>query len=316
MPRASAVLALLCLLLGACGHAPEPSDTPGEVTAAQTQAALETLRPDRRLNTICTEVASLMATRFADQGLAPGAIGVAVICGGRRPEFGQFNGHVAFDPGELAALPLAIEAMRQRAEGLLTEHQVTSPMTRALREGDTDGINTMIDLLTSTQSGPTIIGPSLDRFLDARQGINRGLQTLGLYGMGVGHHQTRGLLSGREAQAAVSPVPGANRMTPLSTARALWLLAAGRVISEARSAIVVDAMRRPAGPAAINDRLPEIPEGATAHGLAGWLGAANHGAWIIQADDDPPVIIAVFIRWEGGSPDAPSGIASGVFSRL
>jgi beta-lactamase family protein len=278
-------------------------DLPAHV--ALSREALTAIREDGDLSDLCAQAAAQTALAHTEAGVAINDIAIAVIDLSSlwRPHLGQHGGFVGIEPGELIALPLGVEAMRQRVEGIVTEHQVSTLLSRSLVYGESDETNALADLLTATESGPTLIGPGLEEFLQGRLLVDRSLQELGLYGICAAHRI--GTPTGRDAQAAERLTPPANRMTAADTVRLLFLLATEQMIDPHRSGQLLSLMERPLGdsPDPILSRLPMgLPDRTRVWGLAGWSGEANHAAWLIALPSGDRIALAVFIR--GGHGDA------------
>ncbi|MBN1477373.1 serine hydrolase [Candidatus Sumerlaeota bacterium] len=278
-------------------------DLPAHV--ALSREALKAIREDDDLSDLCARAAAQTALAHPEAGVAINDIAIAVIDLSRRrgPHLGHHRGFEGIEPGELIALPLGVEAMRQRVEGTVTEHQISTLLSQSLVHGDSPAINTLADLLTNTTSGPTLIGPGLEEFVQGRLLVDRSLQELGLYGICAAHRI--GVPTGRELQLAERLTPSSNRMTAADTARLLFLLAAEQMINPHRSGQLLSLMERPLGESTdpILSRLPrDLPDRTLIWGLAGWSDGANHAAWLITFPNGHRIALAVFV--EGGSGDA------------
>lgn len=275
----------------------------GLVAPEATRAALAGMREDGDLSALCARVGGLAVARFSDRGLSHADIGIAVIdlTHPARPHLGHLGGHTAFDAAQLVALAIGVEAARQRAEGTVTEYQVADLLARALAQGDPAATDALLDLLTGTGPGPTLIGPAFDEFCARRLAVQRTLERCGLYGNIVAHRVGGGERSGREAQLAERVAAPTNLMTPLNTARLLALIDTGQIVSGPRTAQLAHLMAR----AASGEALGEPPEGLPAlWGLTAAAPGACHGAWVISRADGRRLAVAVMTRLPTPDPGA------------
>jgi hypothetical protein len=302
-------LALAALLIFACSCRLVRGSPRGDdvlVLPDETRDAVESIRESRALSRACSRAAALVASRHASEGLAITDIGLAVI-DLRRGRLGQFNGYEGFEASELIALPLGVEAMRQRAMGHVTEAQIAAPVTRRTVDGDVGEINAMVDMLTGTTSGETLIGPGLEEFLDRRKTVDRSLQAQGLFGICAAHHLSEQSPTGREQQAAERIRPPINQMTAADTARLLALVSQGEIITRSGAGRLLATVARPAGPVEVMERLPRgLPDGTRVWGLAGWTRRANHGAWVVALPDGRRLVVVALVRMDRDAPEVVS----------
>jgi hypothetical protein len=312
-------LSIALLGLAAACHFTRPFERPtGRVSSEETHAALESIRGRRALDRLCARAVGLAIVSSPEARLSMSDVGLAVIDLTRpaRPRFGACHGFESFDPQQLVALPLAIEGIRQRAEGRITQHQIDELLRRALAEGDPEADNGLMDLLTGAEPGPTLLGPALDDFLNRRQSVNRLLQTLGLYGIVASHHLGEISAGTREEQARQRLPTATNLMTPAGAVRLLCLIDSGQIISGPETRSLVDLMTRPhggAGPLAARMPEPLLP-GATVWGLAAWGSEADHGAWVVALPGEAKVAIAVMTRLGEDRADVARHIAMSVIT--
>lgn len=287
------------------------------VLPAQTREALDAIRESRRLTAACTRAAGIIVSRHP--GIAPEAVALAVIdfTDPGRPRLGQLRGYEGREASELAALPLAIELMRQRAMGHLTEHQVAGPVAEMLINGDVDAINAAVDALTDTETGDTLIGPALDLFLQNRRRVDRSLQAQGIFGTSVAHHLTPQSPQGREAQAAERLLPSTNTITAADTARLLYLVGTGNIISRVGAAQLYGTMQRPAGSELVNSRLPQdLPPETRVWGLAAWTRRANHGACLLALPTGERLAVAALTEMDNDEPALVRDLAEELVQQL
>lgn len=313
---------LVCLLLSinACGwHRSGPAPVaraPHEpIPAAETRAALALVRGDVALDSLCTRAAGLAVARFASLELTHQSVAVAVIdlTDFRRPRLGAHRGTIGQDPGELAALPLAMIAQQIRAEGRFTDHLVMPLVQRMLTGGDTGAFNEAVEMLCQTETGLTLIGPALADFQEGRLTLNRSLQSLGLFGIRLGHLIPDGAPTGRERQLAATLGASTNLMAAADTARLLFLIESGQVVSRTRAARIAEMAERNPGRDPMAECLPEsLPEGSHIWGMAGWRGNANHVALVLRLPGGRRLAVVALTQIEGDHPEIPRAIVEGV----
>jgi hypothetical protein len=295
----------------------DPPDLPAHV--ALSREALTEVREDGDLSDLCALAAAQTALAHPEAGVAINDIAIAVIDLSRqwRPRLGQHRGFEGIEPGEMIALPLGVEAMRQRVEGTVTEHQISTLLSRSLVHGEALAINALADLLTSTESGPTLIGPGLEEFAQGRLLVDRSLQELGLYGICAAHRI--GDPTGRDLQLAERLTPSSNRMTAADAARLLFLLATEQMVTPHRSGQLLSLMERPLGESddPILSRLPrDLSDRARVWGLAGWSDGANHAAWLIAFPSGDCIALAVLIQGGDGGAGLVGEAAAAVIRGL
>jgi len=217
------------------------------------------------------------------------------------PARGSYRGDVPIYPASVVKLFYLLAAHRWLEDGRLAD---TPELQRALRDmiglSYNEATHYVVDLLTDTTSGPELPEAELRVWFEKRNAVNRYLATLGYTGINVNKKPWCEGPYGRESQAIRAFEPKRNLLTTDATARLLFEIATGRAVSPARSAAMLELMRRDltATPADPDDQAlfsgPALPPGTRLWSKAGWTSETRHDAFYAELPDGRKFVLVVF----------------------
>lgn len=217
------------------------------------------------------------------------------------PARGSYRGDVPIYPASVVKLFYLLAAHQWLEDGRLAD---TPELQRALRDmiglSYNEATHYVVDLLTDTTSGPELPEAELRVWFDKRNAVNRYLATLGYTGINVNKKPWCEGPYGRESQAIRAFEPKRNLLTTDATARLLFEIVTGKAVTPARSAAMLELMRRDlsATPADPDDQArfsgPALPPGSRLWSKAGWTSETRHDAFYAEVPDGPKFVLVVF----------------------
>ena len=217
------------------------------------------------------------------------------------PARGSYRGDVPIYPASVVKLFYLLAVHRWLEDGRLAD---TPELQRALRDmiglSYNEATHYVVDLLTDTTSGPELPEAELRVWFDKRNAVNRYLATLGYTGINVNKKPWCEGPYGRESQAIRAFEPKRNLLTTDATARLLFEIVTGQAVSPARSAAMLELMRRDltATLADPDDQAlfsgPALPPGARLWSKAGWTSETRHDALYAELPDGRKFVLVVF----------------------
>jgi beta-lactamase class A len=245
-------------------------------------------------------------TRFAASKLESNQLAVTLIDLRelQRPAWASFRGDTQIYPASVIKLFYLVAAHRWLEDGRL---QDTPELRRALRDMIVDSSNEathyVIDLLTSTTSGPELPDREIDEWFDKRNAVNRYFASLGYTGVNANKKPWCEGPYGREMQSIKRHKPNRNMLTTDATARLLLEIVTGKAVKPGRSAEMLKLMERdpmkpiPAGcePHQAKDfTAAGLPPGAKLWSKAGWTSETRHDAAYVELANGARFILVTF----------------------
>jgi hypothetical protein len=186
-------------------------------------------------------------------------------------------------------------------DGMLAD---TPELRRAMRDMIVDSYNEatgyVVDLLTGTTSGPELPLPEMEQWQEKRNAVNRYFVSLGYTDINVNKKPWCEGPYGREQLAVTLFEPKRNWLNTDAAARLLADIAMGRAVSPARSAQMMDLLRRNfADPGDPNNQAHAytglaLPPDAKLWSKAGWMSTARHDAAYVELSGGARFVLATF----------------------
>lgn len=245
---------------------------------------------------------------------------------GPAPVRASYRGDARIYPASVIKLFFAAYAHRLMEDGQLAD---TPELRRGLRDMIVDSYNEatsyIVDAITGTTSGPELPPDAL-----AQWNAQRGIVTRYFASLGYAHVYAQRKPwgegpYGREKQDMEAHPPARNHLSTDDTARLLVELAQGRCVSPARSAQILELMRR--DPAKHSDDPdsqdvgftgPALAPGMKLWSKAGWVSWARHDAALIELPDGGRVVIVTFTdgREHANNRQIIAALARRILARL
>ena len=255
-----------------------------------------------------TVAAAVAATRaaFAAPALQADQLAVTVVdLRGPHPVWAHHRGEARHYPASVIKLCFLAYAHHRLESGALTDSpELQRALTDMIVESSNDATAAVVDAITGTTGGPELPLDELAAWHGRRMAVTRWFEEQG-YGNVLAVRKTwaEGPY-GREMQDAVVHPPRRNFLSTNDTARLLLEIASGRCVSPARSARMLELMRRDVStagiPAGAEDQEghgftgPALSPGMTLWSKAGWTSWTRHDAALIGLPDGGRVIIVTF----------------------
>jgi beta-lactamase class A len=246
--------------------------------------------------------------KFASKGLAEKNLAVTVIdlTDAQKTEKASFRGAEPIYPASVVKLFYLVAAHRWMEEGKLKE---TAELNRALRdmivESSNDATHYVLDSLTGVTSGPELSPAEMKKWSDKRNAVNRYFASVG-YDVGptaINVNQKPWCEGpyGRERTFLGPKFENRNKLTTDATARLLAEVATGRAVNAARSAKMMELMKRDF--TGKSDDPDDQAHGFTAIALAegtrywskaGWTSTARHDAAYVELPNGRRLVVVTF----------------------
>ncbi|WP_415909126.1 serine hydrolase [Oleiharenicola sp. Vm1] len=221
---------------------------------------------------------------------------------GAAPVPASYRGDARMYPASVIKLFFAAYAHRLMEDGKLAD---TPELRRGMRDMIVDSYNEatsyVVDAITGTTSGPELPPDEL-----AKWNAQRGIVTRYFAGLGYANVYAQRKPwgegpYGREKQDMEAHPPARNYLSTNDTARLLVELAQGRCVSPARSAQLLELMRRDPFKASddpdsqdVGFTGPALSPGMKLWAKAGWVSWARHDAALIELPGGGRVVIVTF----------------------
>jgi beta-lactamase class A len=276
---------LLPLLAGALALPFAMADSPRSLQAAVDRAVAET------------------RAEFTAPELTADQIAVTVVdLRGATPAWAAYRGDERHYPASVIKLFFLAYAHHRMEAGQLAD---TPELQRALRDMIVDSANdataTVVDYVTGTTGGPELPPAELAAWHDQRLAVTRWFEAQGYRNVLAVRKTWAEGPYGREMQDAVAHPPRRNFLSTNDTARLLLEIAQGRCVSPARSAQMLELMKRdPFTPKADTDSQdtgftgPALSPGMKLWSKAGWTSWTRHDAALVELPGGGRVILVVF----------------------
>jgi beta-lactamase class A len=276
---------------------------------AQSQPA-RTPEPEAspRLQKILDEAVRAALERFKDKGLAEKNLAVTVLdlTDASRVERASFRGSEPIYPASVVKLFYLAAAHRWIEDGRLKE---TEEFDRGLKdmivESSNDATHYVLDSLTGVSNGAELSEKELRKWAEKRNAVNRYFASQG-YAVGAGGINVNQKPwcegpYGRERQFLGPKFENRNKLTTDATARLLSEIATGRAVTAARSAKMLELLKRDfSGTSEDPDDQAHgftgiaLGPGARLWSKAGWTSTARHDAAYVELPGGRRLVIVTF----------------------
>jgi beta-lactamase class A len=279
-----------------------------------------------RLQKVVDEAVRVALERFKDKGLAEKNIAVTVVDVTRPGAFerASFRGSEPIYPASVVKLFYLAAAHRWMEDGRLKE---TAEFDRGLKdmivESSNDATHYVLDSLTGVSNGAELSEKDLKKWAEKRNAVNRYFASLG-YKVGAGGINVNQKPwcegpYGRERQFLGPKFENRNKLTTDATARLLAEIATGRAVTPARSAKMLELLKRDfSGKSEDPDDQAHgftgiaLEPGARLWSKGGWTSTARHDAAYVELPDGRRLVIVTFTTDVAKERDIIPTIASEV----
>jgi hypothetical protein len=255
--------------------------------------------------------------RFAVAGLAADRLALTLLVPvrGAAPLGWGHRGDRPIYPASVIKLFYLVAAQAWRATGRLRAGgELDRALSAMIRQSSNDATNYVVDLLSGAVGGPELPPPAFARWIARRQTVNRYFRAWRwpeFAGINVLQKTWDDGPYGRERQARTRLRRGRNMLTTDATARLLWAIDRGAIVSPAACRAMLSLLRRrPGAEAGRGDTQIEgffgegLPPGSRLWSKAGWTSETRHDAAIVALPDGPRFILVAFTEGRAQADNA------------
>jgi beta-lactamase class A len=258
------------------------------------------------LQALVNQAAQTALTKFADKKLTEAQLSITLIDlrDSEHPVTASFRGNERVYPASVVKLFYLVAVHRWLADKKIQE---TPELKRAVRDMIVDSSNEatqyVLDVLTHTTGGFELSPKEMEQWQYKRNAVNRYYSSLGFTNINVNQKTFCEDAYGRERVSRGPAGENRNKLTTDATARLLAEIATGHAVDSARSAQMMELLKRDfAGPTNDNDdqgrgfsgiALQGIP-GARLWSKAGWTSTTRHDAAYIELPGGAKFVLVTF----------------------
>ena len=297
MRNSCASAIVLMLVLSASGRA-QHSLSNSVLPADATHAA--------SLQELVNSAAQTALAKFADKKLTEKQLSITLIDlrDPQNPVTASFRGNERVYPASVVKLFYFVAVHRWLEDKKIQE---TDELKRAVRDMIVDSSNEatqyVLDVLTQTTGGFELPSKEMEKWQYKRNAVNRYYSSLGFTNINVNQKTFCEDAYGRERVSRGPNGENRNKLTTDATARLLADIVAGRAVNPARSAQMMDLLKRDYSRASKDNddqgrgftgiALQEI-NGAKLWSKAGWTSTTRHDAAYIELPNGARFVLVTF----------------------
>lgn len=258
------------------------------------------------LNDLVNRAAKTTLERFADKNLREDQLSITLIDlrDSQRPVTAGFRGNERIYPASVVKLFYLVAAHRWLEDKKIEQ---TPELNRALRDMIVDSSNEatqyVVDVLTRTTGGYELPPKEMDKWQHKRNAINRYFSSSGYTNINVNQKTFCEDAYGRESVSRGPNGENRNKLTTDAAARLMMEVVTGKVANEARTALMMDLLKRDySGPGGGTDNQGRGFTGMALQGRegfrlwskAGWTSTTRHDVAYIEMPDGAKFVLATF----------------------
>jgi hypothetical protein len=260
--------------------------------------------PDAALQELVNAAARTTLAKFKDKNLQESNLAITLIDlrDPQHPSQASFRGSEPIYPASVVKMFYLTMAHRLLEDGKLKE---TEELRRALKDmivdSSNDATSFVLDNITGTTSGPELKGTELKKWAEKRNAVNRYFASLGYTGINVNQKTFCEGPYGREQLFRGAKGENRNKLTTDATARLLAEIATSRAVTSARSAAMMELMKRDySGTSENTDDQAHgftsiaLTPGARLWSKAGWTSTTRHDAAYIELPNGARFVLVTF----------------------
>lgn len=307
------VFAMLSSLVAVGGSAHE--QIAGKTNLRQAAASRIVPVQSPEMQSLVEEAARATLQKFADRKLTENQLAITVIDlrDAAHPAQGSFRGNERIYPASVVKLFYLVYAHRLMEDGKLKDNE---ELRRGLRDmivsSYNDATGYVLDVITDTSSGKELPDAQMKAWQHKRDAVNRYFSSLGYTNINTNQKTFCEDAYGREHFSRGTNGENRNKLTTNATARLLAEIATGRAVTQARSAQMMELLKRDyAGESKDPDDQAHgfsgiaIKDfaGARLWSKAGWTSTARHDAAYIELPNGARFVVVTFTENQANERD-------------
>jgi len=258
------------------------------------------------LQDLVNRAAKTTLDRFADKKLTEDQLSITLIDlrDAKHPETASFRGNERVYPASVVKLFYLVAAQRWLEDKKIEQ---TAELTRALRDMIVDSSNEatqyVVDVLTQTTSGYELPAKEMEEWQYKRNAVNRYFSSVGYTNINVNQKTFCEDAYGRESVSRGPKGENRNKLTTDATARLMMEIVTGKVATPARTAVMMDLLKRDY----TKQTTDTDDQGTGFTGIAlkgrdrfrmwskaGWTSTTRHDVAYIETPDGGKFVLATF----------------------
>ena len=258
------------------------------------------------LQQLVDDAAHAALTKFAAQKLTESQLSITLIDLGdpRHPRIASFRGNERIYPASVVKLFYLVAVHRWLEDKKIQE---TPELKRAVRDMIVDSSNEatqyVVDVLTQTTGGFELPPKEMEEWQYKRNAVNRYYSSLGFTNINVNQKTFCEDAYGRERVSRGANGENRNKLTTDATATLLSEIATSRAVNQARSAQMMELLKRDfTGTSKDNDDQGHGFSGIALQGMtgaklwskAGWTSTTRHDAAYIELPNGAKFVLVTF----------------------
>ena len=258
------------------------------------------------LQDLVNRAAKTTIDRFAPQKLEEKQLSITLIDlrDTSRPVTASFRGNERIYPASVSKLFYLVAAHRWLEDKKIEQ---TPELTRALRDMIVDSSNEatqyVVDVITHTTSGYELPPKEMEEWQYKRNAVNRYFASLGYTNININQKTFCEDAYGRESVSRGPNGENRNKLTTDATARLLMEIVTGKVANPARTAQMMDLLKRDYSgrPGDTDDQGTGFTgialkgrEGYRLWSKAGWTSTTRHDVAYVETPDGGKFVLATF----------------------
>jgi beta-lactamase class A len=256
------------------------------------------------LQELVDEAAKTALARFADKKFTQENLAITLVdvSDPQHPVQASFRGEERIYPASVVKLFYLVAAQRWLEDGKLKE---TEELQRAMRDMIVDSYNEathyVLDAVTGTTSGPELSPSEMQEWSNKRNVVNRYFAAQGYTNINVNQKPWCEGPYGRERVFVGQKYENRNKLTTNATARIMTEIVTGRAVNAARSAKMMELLKRDfAGKSEDPDDQAHgftglaLGTGARLWSKAGWTSTTRHDAAYIELPGGARFVLVTF----------------------
>jgi beta-lactamase class A len=285
-------------------------------------------KPKHSLQEVLDRAAKTTLERFADKNLQEKQLSITLIDlrDPQRPVTASFRGNERVYPASVVKLFYLVAAHRWLEDKKI---EPTAELTRALRDMIVDSSNEatqyVVDVLTQTTAGYELPEKEMEEWQYKRNAVNRYFAGLGYTNINVNQKTFCEDAYGRERVSRGPNGENRNKLTTDATARLLMEIVRGKAANPARTAMMMDLLKRDyTGQSSDGDdqghgftgiALKGI-DGARLWSKAGWTSTTRHDVAYVELPDGQKFVLATFTTEHANDREIIPTVARAVIEGL
>ena len=280
------------------------------------------------LQNLVDKAAKTTLAQFSDRKLQESELSITLIDlrDAKRPVTASFRGNERVYPASVVKLFYLVAAHRWLEDKKIEQ---TPELTRALRDMIVDSSNEatqyVVDVITHTTAGYELPAKEMEEWQYQRNAVNRYFSSLGYTNINVNQKTFCEDAYGRERVSRGPNGENRNKLTTDATARLLMEIVTGKVANAARTAAMMELLKREyAGQSNDPDNQGvgftgialKGREGFRLWSKAGWTSTTRHDVAYVEMPDGGKFVLATFTTGHANERDIIPTVARVVIDGL